>query len=484
LPGQFSKSARPARPGAYFNFEAVSQAAVLPSSGLVVAVPITHDWGPMKTVVRVGSLQDFKSVFGPTETSKGFKAIKQVFQGEGLPGSGGAGEVLVFRMGAAGSMAKATKTLQNTTPAAAITLTAKYEGDYGEQLKVTTQDYASDATKEELIIYVGTVEVERYRYADTNITDLAAQINANSDWVTAGSVTSGVALAHVASQAFTGGDDGATLTATEWTEAMDAFAPQRFSVFVPQDLTDSGILASLQTWVENANVNGQRFMAVIGGAADEDAATAISRAATLADENFVCLGVGSVVDDALGALSTSELAPRIAGILASFADTRSLTYARLAGLSLVGGASASDIVKTMDAGVVVLSLGSDPVAPVRIEVGRTTWISTADPQKPYLIFRQPKYVRTMHLIQTELQEWADINVVGKLPVNNKTRDFVIGEVARRLKLREEAGAIQSGWTVTVDPTPPPTADDEFIAVLIGIAFGRSSEQVFFTTRIA
>src|SRR4029077_18272378 len=108
-----------------------------------VAIPLVHAWGPYKTPTLVTSFAEFQQVFGPTTTSRGYKAVKQAFQGSGPTGSPGAGAVLVHRFGSS-SAAKATKSLQNTTPAAAITLTARYEGSYGNNLSVTTQDNAAD----------------------------------------------------------------------------------------------------------------------------------------------------------------------------------------------------------------------------------------------------------------------------------------------------------------------------------------------------
>jgi hypothetical protein len=114
----------------------------------------------------------------------------------------------------------------------------------------------------------------------------------------------------------------------------------------------------------------------------------------------------------------------------------------------------------------------------------TTYLSaTATSEKPYVIYRNVKYMRTMQGIQTDVQDWSEANVIGLLPVNNKTRDFVLGYTQALLQARQEAAVVQPGWTVQVDPDPPPSDDDEFIAILIGLKFGRSVEQVFFTIRI-
>lgn len=482
MPGQFSKSARPKLPGTYVNFEATPATTVPVGIGSVVALGFTHDWGPSESVVALRNLADFKSYFGPSETTAGFKAVKQAFLGEGLEGRGGAGQVLAFRMvGAAGL--KASKTFSNTTPAVAVTLTAKSDGSYGNNLTVTVQD-STNPVNTDMILYVNGVEVERYTFADANIADLVAQITANSRWVTATQQITGVALGLVSNQSLTGGNDGTTLLAADYVAAMAGFDSQRFGVLAFEDLTDVTIAASLRVWSENWNVNGKRFITVLGGLANELIATAVTRAVAAASENIVTLGMGSVLDSTLGTLSTSQLAPRIAGIMAAKGEAQSMTYSRLAGVTPLVGASAADILTAYDAGVMVLGRDSNPDAPVRIEKALTTYVVKTNAQKPYLIYRNPKYVRTMQGLQMELADWSDSNIIGRTAVSDKTRQFVVGEARTRCQRRVDLGVIQPDFTCVIDPNPTPSDTDEYVAVLIGLGFGRSVEQVFFTIQVA
>lgn len=491
MPGQFSKANRPRRPGAYFNFEGVPTATLPPATGAIVAIPFTHNWGPFKEAVPLGSYAEFVATYGEygDVPTPGKIAVWQAFRGEGVAGRAGAGTVLAYRTGGS-SAAKASITLVNTagTPANAITLSARYEGTKGNDLRVTVQDYAADVTKDELIVYDGTVELERFQYDNTDITDLAAQINAGSDWLSAGAVTSGTSLALVTAQPLTGGDDGATLAAGDWTALMTALETERFAFLAPYDLTDSSILTSLKTWAQNLNANGKRFTTVVGGDAGESVTDAVTRSASLNDPDFVNVGVGSAVDvdvnpNAETTLSTSQLAPRIAGILAARGESQSISFARMAGLDrLVAGATEQGILTAFDGGVVVLARDSSAV-PIRVEKGLTTFTTQNDEHRPYLIFRQPKFVATMHGLETELTEYAEANVIGQLPINDKTRQLLVGEFGSRLRRREDAGILQAGSTVGIDPDPPPSDSDEFVALVYGIAFGRSVEQVYNTVRV-
>jgi hypothetical protein len=492
--GIFSKSNRPSLPGAYFNFENQVVEAVPVASGTAVAIPFTHDWGPFETVTRVSSFAEFQSIFGASDDTDGYRAVKQAFQGEGLEGRGGAGEVVCYRFGASAA-AKAAKTLNNTasTPAAAITLTARYEGTRGNDLRVTTQDYAADSDKNELIVLDGTTVLERYRYANTNITDLAAQINASSNWITAGSVTTGTALAEVSGSSFTGGNDGTSTTSTEWADALDAFEVHRFAVLCAYGLTDSGIRTTVATWTDDQNDLGKRFFTVFGGAAAESASTAATRSGGLASPNILNVGIGTITDSTLGSgqteltLGTAQFCARVAGALAARGESQSLTHARFAGIELTVGATLSDLETAFDSGVIALARDSHSTAPVHIKTGLTTWTQTdadSTPSLPYLIYRQPKYVRTIHGIESDLTQWAEENIIGTQVINENTRETVVGHVKKVLLEREQTGSIQGGWTVGIDQNPPPSDDDEFIALVLAVSFARSLEQVYFTVSVS
>jgi hypothetical protein len=506
MPGIFSKSARPARPGAYFNWAATPVTTVLPSIGSVVLLAIVHDWGPDEVIVPTVSLADFQAKFGPTQ-SPGWKAVYQCFEGENYAGRGGAGTVLVYRMTGSAAV-KATISIQNTTPAAAITLTAKYQGTYGNNLGYRNVADPSNVNNNLLQITLAGQVVESYSYAKTDINSLANQINASSQWVTAAMLITGVAIAAVSTSTpptvLATGNDGLSLVGADWSLMMTNTSSARFSLFAPYDLTDSTILQSLQVWVANMNIAGKRFMAVVGGALNETASAAATRSTALqtvqtgatisAAEDFVNLGVGSVQDNTLptvgglgttnfNILSTSQLAPRVAGILAARGESQSLTFARLAGVSPLILPDDPSVLQCFNAGVVCLGQDSNPDAPVRIEKGLTSYIG-GDATKPYLIYRNPKFLRTMQGIELDITDWATNNAIGLLQVNDATRALVVGQAHEFIQARADRGVIQDGFSVATDPSPPPSDNDEFVALIYGIAFGRSVEQVFNTVYIS
>lgn len=492
MPGSFSKENRPVRPGAYFNWEAEPTTTIPPNIGSVVCLPIVHDWGPENTIIACLSLGDFQTKFGPSTNTPGYAAVMQCFKGEGVSGRGGAGEILVYRMTGA-SAAPGTLALSNGT-SPAITLTARYSGSYSNNLGVYVRP-GTPPTQVEVLVTLGGAIVAIHSGLAADIDGLAANINQTSRWVTAEVQNNSQPLS-VANpstlQQFSGGDDGATLTPLQWASMLDAISAARFSLFAPYDLTENTVLQAIQAWSATLNSSGKRFMTVVGGDANDTAMTAIDRSIMLGGlgaggngggENFVNLGVGTLIDDQLGELTTSQLAPRIAGILAARGETMSLTFARMQGCSLSDKvASDSDVALCFDGGVVCFGQDSNADSPVRVEKGLTCYVG-GDDSKPYLIYRNPKFVRTMHGIELDITDWSTASAIGLLQVNDQTRALVVGYGHQVMEQRAGLGVIQDDYSVGIDPVPPPSDDDEFIAVVYGIAFGRSVEQIYNTVYI-
>lgn len=499
MSGQFSPTARPLRPGAYFDFVASPPEPVLVNTLGTSAVAFKHSWGPENQIVPLGSFSDFLTFYGqggttPPAYTDGYKAVRMAFQGEGLPGKGGAGKVLGYRMVGSGGVASHAA-LNNTTPAAAITLTARYKGAFGNQITYTVVANAKNpSTQLDLNIFVQGFLTETYTFNKTDITSLGALITANSKWIVPSAITSGTALATVSTPtALASGDDGATLTGSDFTAMQAAFGVTRFGTFAVSDIastaswsdaTGSTAFTALVSWIQGLNTNGKRCMLIVGGSAADTAVTAAARSALCADPNIINIGVGSFTDSVLGTVDTSQLAPRLAGIIAARTEKQGLSMARLAGLTIVSGASDSDIASALTGGAfMTIGQDSNADAPVRFEKGLTTY-ATFDGARPVAFFSNPKFVLTMQNLENELTEWAESNVTGQLPVTQNTVNFVIGNLTARMKLREADEIIQPGWTVVRNPEPAPQPGDDFIAVLYGVSFIRDVEQVLNTVVVS
>lgn len=485
MAGIFSKFNRPIRSGSYTNFVAQAAKAVpVPLQG-VVALPIVHDWGPQEEVVTVSSLPEFQQVFGRSNTD-GARAVEQAFKGESVDGIGGASQVKVYRA-ASSAVDTADRAISNTTPAVAITITAIYSGSYGNDLKTqVVADADAPTTTHNLIISDAVGELERYVYLKTDIADLVSQVNLLSDWVSATQSITGVALGIDGSAvALSGGNDGSTLVSGDWSDVRDAFESERFSIFAPWALTDTSLHAAFNTWVTDLNEKGKRFLAVFG-ASDVDAAQAITDAATFNNSDVALYGGGTVEDDSLAddngdliQLTPSLFAPRVAGIIAARGEAASISFARLGDVTVVAGPTDSNIEDLIERGVVTFGQDSDARAPVRLEQGVTTYTddSSAKPLNQYGVI---KVVRIMHGIELDFADYQQTFVIGKLPVDDDSRETLVAAMLKILQVRVDAHIIHDEPVAMVDQSPPPSDTDDFIQIRYELVPTRATEKVFNT----
>ena len=492
--GSFSKANRPIQSGTYFNFDIVAPVVLPASVASIVAVAVTGDWGPFETPTTINSINEYAARFGGSLNSPdaGTYAVLTAFKGEGVPDFGGASQVIVYRMGGA-SAAKATHILKAGVPTG-ITVSALYQGSRGNFLSLTVQPNASDVTKDELVL-INTLGgasnvLEKYVYTKTNLASLVQMITDSSAFISAVLGTNGAALTPVTSVALTGGDSGSTLVTADYTDAMNGLDQAKFGVVAFQNLTDSTIMTALKTWVQASNAAGRRFFLVVGGVFNETITAAATRSQSLNDPDIINVGVGSLADndapDTGGnprQISTAELAPRIAGIIAARGSRYSLTYAKLAGLDLLQGPSVSQIVTAYDQGVLVFTRASDAQSTVRVEKGISTYTTSTDASRPRAIYSIPRYVTVMHALQTQVVAWSDDNLIGLTTVNDNTRAAAVAQGQSTMRDFEATGGVQPGWAVFVDPDPPPSDDNPFIALLIAAKFGRSTEQVYWTAQL-
>jgi hypothetical protein len=459
-----------ARPGTKIEFIAERQPGVLPSFAEIVAVPFEHDWGPIDTPILCGSFPEFVQNFGDGATP-GRDAVAMAFNGQQFLGAAGAGAVLAYRMAvtSGGTQAvAATVALQNTTPATALTLTAEHKGAYGNRLSVVVRDNPANVAQDIFEIRVDGLVRERYIYANTDINGLRDQINAVSRYVTAVANVNGVALAVTAGTALANGVNGVPLTATEWNRMLGNIENQRFAILAPYDVTDAGIQASILATVRVMADAGNPIMALLGGGVGDTVTAAIARAATMNDPHVIMLGHGVYRDTVLAKdLTTSQLVPKVAGVLAARGEQRALTFAKLGSLVVAAGSAApehDEIIAAIEGGVTVLSRATSADAELKIERGMTTFTTKNDPARAFKVFSDPRLVRIMDNFQRGMQEWGDDLVVGETAVNDNSRAAVRGEATRRMTDLEDRGLIVPGTgfvSVQEDPLIPDAIPFEF-----------------------
>lgn len=498
MSGNYSPSNVPTLPGVYSQTTATPRTTLPPSPGSTVALAVTHNWGPVDTPLVLDSFADWESNFG-TDDGPGRTAVYGAFNGEGLEGAGGAGSVIVSRLAGA-SAHTARRTLKNPAAGNALQLDGIFPGTRGNRLNVTVAPI--NAGTQEIIILDDTAEIASYTYtiADPGaLAGLAAVINAVGEWIRATVVLEGATGLAVGTFAFTIGDSGLTLTGADWVSGASQFNNLDFAFFAPYDLPwaqDVGSLSirdavnSLVAWTDDQNDAGHRFTLVVGGDLDELPTDAVARALSISNPNVITIG-GPGVDDAIfGSLSSSQLAPRWAGIRAQRGEGHAAHFARLAGtvprpkpdgtqLSL------SEITAMVAGGVVALQRDRWTVAPTRAVKDVNTYApakdSAEEAARPRKIWGNPKFVMSIQQFANECEAEMEQEMIGKVIVNEATRQAAAARVLRKAKDRERIGAFQPG--VVVVPAPG-TDDDESITLQVTLKFGRALAQLFLNSSVS
>jgi hypothetical protein len=465
--------------GSGFYFQAAAEQTPIPvSPGATVFMPFTASWGPDNTPIRLTNYREFSvgTTTGLTphggfgvDDSVGRRRVFGAFLGEGLPGKGGAGSVIGYRM-ATGAAARAAHAFANITPApTALTITARYKGTRGNGFGFTHRPGA-DVGTDEFVLIEGGREVEVYPYPEGNIAQLAADINATSSLITAVANITGVALTDVSNVALTGGNDGTTLLVGDWTAMFDAIAYEPFGVFAAAGLTDSSILTALYTWQADVAELGKPFFLVEGAAAAEAFSAHKARALARNNSNAMVFGTGSIGDTTLSSdgsevvISTAEGVARLAGAIARRGEIMDMVNVRFLGWRAVGGMTLAQEKIAATSGMTGLTRDGDPEAPTKIGLGVTSYSSNTT-AKPRWHYGNVKFVRTDHGFETDLandQEHGDL--IGELGVSDRARDIVLGRAETILGERIKRGIMQPRSTVMLDPDVPIDDSSDEIAL--------------------
>jgi uncharacterized protein YcfJ len=501
MAGEYNDAIRPTLPGAYTRYIAQRPVTPPPAPGTLVALPVTHDWGPMDVATLITDYGHFQEVFGVggvAADTPGSRAVYDVFRGEGIAGIGGAGGCILTRFGGAAA-AKMSVTLDNPAAADALKLETRYETSRTGFKVVVSPIVANVQTVD---FFEGTSRLESYSYtvnAAPALATLRDLINKTSKVYSiptdaTGVIVEGTTGLAAGTFALTGGSDGATLAAGDWTGVWSTFANDDFAFIAPFNVpwsdtvsephtTNRAIIAGLVQWVKDENLRGHRVSAVVGGILDESTATALARAAACASEFVITVGGPGVDDELWGALSTAQLVPRVAGIYANRGETQAAHFARLQG-TLPRPKSGGGAISTFDAealtngGVVAIMRDRYREAPTRLVKSVNTY--TGDTlTKPRVIYGNPKFVLSMQQFANEVEADAERNIIGRVVLTPKTRDAIAARALRIARAREPL-AFSEGTQVTALPG---SDTDEFVVLDVRITFGRALAQLFIQANV-
>ena len=228
---------------------------------------------------------------------------------------------------------------------------------------------------------------------------------------------------------------------------MEALEFEDFSIFAPYDLTTAEIVASVFTWTQVQAELQRPITTVLGSAKTEELSTAITAVNSIRDPHVIRLTGGAFFDEFLGKeVSTSQLAPRIAGVLAGCGEEASLTFAQVAGLKQVGtiSISADELAVAAAQGLTVFRRTQSAGADLMISKGVTTFNSQVDKTRPYELFSDPRIVRVADLFLRRMKVWGDEKIIGDTRVTDTSKAAVRQQGTAEINALLDRGLIQAG----------------------------------------
>ncbi|NPV52217.1 MAG: phage tail sheath protein [Firmicutes bacterium] len=453
--GQWSATEGKVRPGFYLNFVAAALAAIKPGARGTVAVPVKANWGPIKEIVEIESEAELIKAY-TAKCGDGVTAYDTIR----MALLGGARKVIGYRL-ADSSAAKGSLTLKDTaaTPVDVLKLETKYESN--RAFNATVRDNPVDNTKQDIVLYEGTVILRTFTFAKGAVDNAVAAINGDSgnEWITATKIADGNnTLAAVSTQPFMGGNNGiAGITNTDYVDAMAAFEARQFNLFALDGVSDSALQVSVKSWIERLRNEGTGVIAVIGGSAadDLDITKGNSRSTLMNYE-----GIVNVVNSAKLAgtwYSSAQVAPFIAGLIAGQRLSESTTYAVCPFEDVKPRLTNSQVEAALQAGSLVLVHDGEKV---KVEQGLNTLASLREGQNRQ--WRKIRAIRVMDAINADLLKTASDNYIGKVNNNDDGKIALINACKQYMETLVLGGLIERDYIVELDPAyhPALAAPDE------------------------
>lgn len=276
----------------------------------VVAYPFTANWGPLNNLSVVLYGREFDEKFNPTGAADvtAAKISSHAFKGKPQ-------KVLAYRL-AALTAKKGAAALNDSGGQMALSLETLYESD--RAFVVTIKDSLNLAGGKLLELTENGSLL--FRTESKTLDDLATRIN-YSDYIRVKALGANLP-ANVAGVAFTGGNNGAAVTAADYSAFLDQLeADGTANAFSLDAVTDESLLAAAATFVKRVRDEGFYVTFVRGGppAWDTNPDAAGTAAAASNHRGIVCVGNGA------DGHSAADMAIFVAARVASVPLNRTLT---------------------------------------------------------------------------------------------------------------------------------------------------------------
>ncbi|MDP4110214.1 MAG: phage tail sheath family protein [Bacillota bacterium] len=392
------KTQNKVRPGSYINILAAEQESPAASRRGVMTMPLNLSWGDTGKLIAVNCDSDVYGTlgYGLNDILLLREALKR------------AKTVLLYRVNGGGAKAAATV-------GTALTVTAKYAGTRGNDIKVGVAKNVDDNLKFDVTTYVGTKEVETQTVSSIN------GLRANDFVVFSGTG----APAAAAATSLTGGTDAAA-TAENFAAYFTAAAGADFDTMaVP--VNDSAVKALAVEFAKRMRENeGKKIQVVLPDCPTADYEGVISV------KNGVVLSDGTVIDKV-------KAVAWVGGATAGAGVAESLTYSEYEGAVSVDTVyTNSEIEAALKAGEFLFTESYGRIA---TEQDINTLLTYGD-AKSYALSKN-RVLRVIDGYCSDLKKMCDLCYVGKIGNNADGRNTVKAFAIKLAAEYESLGALQN-----------------------------------------
>ena len=379
------------------------------------------------------------------------------------------------------NVATATHVFNDTagTPAAALTVNAKYPGAFGNTLKVSVQTNIANGTLKDVTVYEGTAVREVFTGANND--DIVNMVNLlGSDYITVSlSGTGGRVLANVTATALTGGDSGrASLVSSDFVSGWTGTEGEVYAA-IAVATEDPSIHTAFCAWVKDRRDGGYRIRGFVGCAQATAFADKLTAVSGFNHEGFHYVANDYVTQE--GVALTPSWTAFTAAALSAVQSYHSLTNYTIAGATQgTIGLATSEYKLAITRGLFVWSWSGDRLY---VEAGINTLQpdSQVAPKSPD--WRKMRYIASQDWLAEELWLALMDDYVGKVENDERGRQEAIRianeVIARAVQLRILDGGQDN--TAYLDDRYDSTKDRVYVAVQ-GY-FVDAIEKFFFTAVI-
>lgn len=447
MAGSYTPGEKKVRPGAYYHIGKTGTGDTAGAVSGVTAVLFRADFGPLGAAVELSSDEDYTDTFGDALTTD---AIAQAV-------AGGAKTIVAVRVGTGGTAATIDLKSSGESPAAAVTLTAKYPGT--KPLTCTVRKTLADESVKECIIYSGTKQVEKVEF-EAGAGEAGALVEAfaaSKNFIaTAKTGQTAKELADVSQTLFTAGTNP-TVNNGAYSDALELVEPFEINTLCV-DTEDNAVHLLVQSFMSRMMDVGSLMTAVVAEKKDAALDDRMAHAAAFNDERMMyVLNASAQYGDTV--LDGYQTAARLAGLIGATSASSSLTHTVINGFSGLGEPlSNTQIIKAEKKGCIVLSMNKS--GQVWIDSAINTLVTPpADRDEGWKKIRRTK---TRYELIRRCNTTND-NMVGKVDNDNAGRAAIISALQTIVDEMVAESKLVSG-TVALNPAYIPNGDSAWFQI--------------------